>query len=363
MLHEVKQPDCIKLLRRVLKLQFRVLFLACDPQLDLPLTDGHCQKCLGAEGSWVWDRYRLGKRFPKAFDNLHTYIKQNPQDRKALLRAFVHDTRFHLHLDNPHFRFWYGQLDKTVQEASRPLMELFYELSFSIQIQGNGQVERFDYGIFRNKFWAANSIMDLCPACDGPRPDTIDGNVQSDNDHFFPSSKYPFLSIHYLNILPVCQTCNERVKGMQDPIDDHQTEPLLHTFHPYLRPARKLLKLRIARKGGGELKLRLKDEDGKSSRRVKNLDSLLKLEDRWNGRLKQRETYLIETIRNQIRKRKKLDSLSTDQVNQELELLSFGDDYGIGRFQSHYLDSNYKGFILNDVRERELLWKKVGENL
>src|SRR5262249_41795200 len=116
-------------------------------------------------------------------------------------------------------------------------------------------------------------------------------------------------------------------------------------------------------KAGGELKLRLRDEDGKLSRRVKNLDNLLRLEERWNDRLKRRETYLIETIRNQIRKQKKLGTLSTNQVNQELESLSFGDDYGIGRFHSHYLDYNYKGFILSDTSEKELLWKKISENL
>jgi 5-methylcytosine-specific restriction endonuclease McrA len=364
MLHEVKQPDCVEVLRRILKLQFRVLLLACNHHLTLPLTAELCQKHLGADGEWVWDRYRRqAGKFRTAFDALHNHIERDRRSCKPLLRAFVHDTRFHLHITDPHFYFRYGHLDSATQEAARLLMELFYGMNFSVGVRGNGQVERFNNDTFRNRFWEANTTMYLCPACDGQRPDVIAGSVQSENDHFFPISKYPFLSIHYMNLIPVCQTCNERAKRAQDPVDDHQTAPLIHTFHPYLRPARKSLKPRIVRKSGGELKLRLRDEDDKLSRRVKNLDTLLMLEERWNGRLKQREAYLIEVIRNQIRKQRGLKDLSAGKLIKEIELMSFGYDYGIGRFDGHYLDSNYKDFILSDQSERELLWKKIGEPL
>ena len=52
-----------------------------------------------------------------------------------------------------------------------------------------------------------------------------------DIEHFLPRSKYPDLSINLYNWLPVCISCNQRLKSDSDPLDIVRT--WWKIFHPY----------------------------------------------------------------------------------------------------------------------------------
>lgn len=68
-------------------------------------------------------------------------------------------------------------------------------------------------------FVIANS-KGKCPFC-GVYP--IDGeyvHTREAYDHYLPKSKYPFSSINFKNLAPICNKCNSGNKGSKDPIHD-----------------------------------------------------------------------------------------------------------------------------------------------
>lgn len=66
------------------------------------------------------------------------------------------------------------------------------------------------------KSWAKNIGVSICPYCNRLFTDTIeDGGVRPQYDHYFPKSKYPYLSISMYNLVPCCSLCNSK-KGSTD---------------------------------------------------------------------------------------------------------------------------------------------------
>jgi hypothetical protein len=71
----------------------------------------------------------------------------------------------------------------------------------------------------------------ICPFC-GILP--IDGNIVSTReayDHFLPKSIYPFNSINFRNLSPMCYKCNSGNKSTIDPIEHIKGRKL--AFYPY----------------------------------------------------------------------------------------------------------------------------------
>ena len=52
-----------------------------------------------------------------------------------------------------------------------------------------------------------------------------------DIEHFLPRSKYSSLSINLYNRLPVCMSCNQRLKSTKDPLEKSNSDKKI--FHPY----------------------------------------------------------------------------------------------------------------------------------
>ncbi|WP_353158632.1 hypothetical protein [Myroides odoratus] len=104
-------------------------------------------------------------------------------------------------------------------------IKLFYDRIFSI----------FDYNNFIkvNNSWNAYRLTNalgvtVCPYCNRNYIHTSHnqhGKTRAELDHFFPKSKYPFLSISIYNLIPSCHVCNSNLKGAKD-----------FYLHPHLHP-------------------------------------------------------------------------------------------------------------------------------
>ncbi|MBR9855550.1 MAG: hypothetical protein GYB37_13405 [Algicola sp.] len=56
----------------------------------------------------------------------------------------------------------------------------------------------------------------VCPFCglEGLECEHDDG--RDDYDHYLHKSKYPFISVHFMNLVPMCHKCNSKSKGQKD---------------------------------------------------------------------------------------------------------------------------------------------------
>jgi hypothetical protein len=62
--------------------------------------------------------------------------------------------------------------------------------------------------------------------------------------------------------------------------------PLPNIFHPYARPALECLDVLVSRDNKGIPQIEFEDKDGMPSRRVKNLQRVFRLHERWPDRLR-----------------------------------------------------------------------------
>lgn len=72
-----------------------------------------------------------------------------------------------------------------------------------------------------------------CPFCGSTRMENEYNSKKEAYDHFFPKEQYPFTSIHFLNLAPMCYKCNSLYKGRKNPIDIHKTGSFKRVFFVY----------------------------------------------------------------------------------------------------------------------------------
>ena len=79
--------------------------------------------------------------------------------------------------------------------------------------------------------------LEVCPYCGRMFIDMaeVENSVSKPYiDHFLPKSKYPFLAMSYMNLIPGCNVCNEASnKGTLDPLIHPALEPLLLNPHEF----------------------------------------------------------------------------------------------------------------------------------
>lgn len=87
--------------------------------------------------------------------------------------------------------------------------EKFFKTSKIWQLIGSFPFNREK---FHNNFKEENSIF-VCPYCDAV---TFPNPGDSEIEHFFPKSQFPFLAMNGLNLISSCHSCNKSYKGNKE---------------------------------------------------------------------------------------------------------------------------------------------------
>lgn len=365
MLHRIQLPDCVPQLEQIRQFQRDVLTLACFPQVVLPLTQDALQKSLGVDrGDWLWrklwkQRGNPGETsFHLALVAVIQFVQKHPDQAQAMLDAFDHDVTFHTALNDHSFHFYFNGLSEEAHKVLKPFMIAFYEdlLSAGFETAIHGQPEKLDRDAFVESFWRANQQLEVCPACDRQRSDKVDNKVYDDADHFMPKSKYPFLSLHHENLVPLCISCNRSFKGDRDPVDDHSNAPLINIFHPYERPALDFMEVVINRDDNGVPLVAFDDRDGMSSRRIESMKRVFRLHERWPDQLRYQMEVLRDEVANAGRRWRSDANLTEDIFQDELQEMLRQKREKCGRRVGYVLQASYLIFALNNSDEFQTLF-------
>ena len=221
--------------------------------------------------------------------------------------------------------------ETSTKEAIRGFFEIFYAPNFyssvGYHIAENNTVLHFYRGKFIESFITDNKNLSVCPMCDG----SVDSR---EIDHFYPKSDFPFLSCHPLNLVPVCSTCNKpenkanhpplTLKNSEGQNSKTAEEQTLDWFHPYLRPLTQskddfstkiTINLETTDKGTKPV---LSSIDPQTQKRIDNLNSLVKLDTRWQAKL----SIEIRSTQNLLRERKKYLT-NNRRINNPQELCNY----------------------------------------
>lgn len=295
MLHPVSLPACANALRRVLEIQVALLELACtaDP-CDVAILNTRFPPDVV---SWLWNRHQKLLRPLDPF-----FAHADIQEKQAALTAFRHDLDYENHLDDSTFTF--ALQPKSV--GASPLvilvgswLENFYDV---LAISGvpsavTGYAYDISQQIILGEFDATNVDMRVCPVCDGTWMERTDTGTVGSIDHFLPRSKYPALSVHPLNLLPICVICNEKIKQRRDPLTDNRQRTLADTFHPYHRPARPNVSLRV----GVSTEWEFVGNGMVTDSHLSGFPDLFSLPNRWQKRIDEIDRLVRRRVRDSVK--------------------------------------------------------------
>ena len=149
-----------------------------------------------------------------------------------------------------------GGYDKKLEELKNAIEKVSLKdvslKQYSIEITSliSSWIQKYDYSFisiknyknyerrYKNKQlqWSAYDFVielgvKVCPYCNRQYITPMyskDGKVRADLDHFFPKSKYPYLSMSIYNLVPCCKFCNSSLKGDQE-----------FTYEDYVNPYEK----------------------------------------------------------------------------------------------------------------------------
>ncbi len=169
--------------------------------------------------------YKSTKENPKTLkdevERIYDLFKALAQDKKNLIKhafATINDIEG---LCNGNQPIYLSDLPDIITSDIKPLFKWFYE---TLLDQGKVAGDKMDY---YKELIKANKY-DTCPCCGIIPIESPDSICREDFDHYLPKSKYPFASVNFLNLIPLCNKCNRDRKKAKDPIENNKL-----VFYPF----------------------------------------------------------------------------------------------------------------------------------
>jgi hypothetical protein len=114
-----------------------------------------------------------------------------------------------------------NQLPEVVKTRMKPLFVKFYEDLIERSKVGGDKLEYYKTLYQENRF-------KFCICCGYMAFDTGQLSRREAYDHYLPKSKYPFASVNFKNLVPLCYKCNSDYKKDNDPIAGNRK-----AFYPF----------------------------------------------------------------------------------------------------------------------------------
>lgn len=181
--------------------------------------DNECKTKLDQNFLSIYNSYEWLK---KQIDDIYDFCKTlNEEEKQKIKEAFTLNNRIE-DLCNGHIKPVYiTSLDKVVEDKIKPLLIDFYEeLLERSKIPGTKK----NYYEELIKF---NGFVD-CPCCGLVYFESESSKTREEFDHYLPKSIYPFSSVNFNNLVPLCHKCNAERKGVKDPIENNSK-----AFYPF----------------------------------------------------------------------------------------------------------------------------------
>ncbi|WP_175635087.1 hypothetical protein [Pedobacter ghigonis] len=104
-------------------------------------------------------------------------------------------------------------LADVVKDDMKPLLVKFYDyLIDRAEVPG----EKLDY---YNQLRSANPEFKFCPCCGLSPIESAETHYREDNDHYLPKADFPFATVNFQNLVPLCSKCNKKCKSTKNPFD------------------------------------------------------------------------------------------------------------------------------------------------
>ncbi|WP_299466011.1 hypothetical protein [uncultured Microscilla sp.] len=167
-----------------------------------------CSDFLSEEFEIIYNEYSWLK---KRIDSIYKKCKTLNNDERAKIReAFNINNRIEELCEGTLSPIELDDLPKVVKNDMKPLLIKFYDyLIDRAAVPG----DKLDY---YNKLISTTKHK-TCPCCGLARIESAETHYREDNDHYLPKAEYPFASVNFKNLVPLCDKCNKKCKGSKNP--------------------------------------------------------------------------------------------------------------------------------------------------
>ncbi len=170
-----------------------------------------CESKLNDELKEIYISYEWLKN---EIDEIYSeFVSLSDADKQSVKNAFSTNNKIEELCNGSESPIYLDALPEIVEKNIKPLLVDFYEkLLERAKVPGTKQ----DY---YQKLIEENELQ-YCPCCGLSYFESEDSKYREAFDHYLPKSKYPFLSVNFENLVPLCHKCNSDRKGTKDPIKD-----------------------------------------------------------------------------------------------------------------------------------------------
>lgn len=116
-----------------------------------------------------------------------------------------------------------ANLPVVVEKDIKPLFKWCYE---TLLEKGKVSGDKMDY--YNELIKDPDNDFDTCPCCGLTDIESAESICREDYDHYLPKAHYPFASVNFTNLVPICNKCNRDRKKAKDPIKNNRI-----AFYPF----------------------------------------------------------------------------------------------------------------------------------
>lgn len=197
--------------------QTHVQQLICDVWCNA-VAGQNCQDLLSDEFELIY----LARDWVKAeVDEIYDVCKGLTDDERAAIReAFFINNDVESLCEGLAIPIELDTLHSVVEQRMKPLLVRFYNELINSK-------EKLDY---YNKLIQNSDNFKFCPCCGLSPIESAESHYREDNDHYLPKADYPFASVNFGNLPPLCSKCNKKCKSTKNPFSNGRVS--FYAFKP-----------------------------------------------------------------------------------------------------------------------------------
>ncbi|VAX23387.1 hypothetical protein MNBD_IGNAVI01-2489 [hydrothermal vent metagenome] len=299
----------------IFKLQSMLEHLVCNVWCEANSGES-CESKLDADFKVIYDSYDWLK---KEIDVIYTkFIPLSDADKKSIKDAFSTNNKIEKLCEGTETPIYLDELPDIVENKIKPLFVDFYEKLLERAKVPGTKKDYYEKLIEENDFH-------YCPCCGLIDFESSDSKYREAFDHYLPKSDYPFSSVNFHNLVPLCYKCNSDRKKVKDPIKDGRK-----AFYPFIvnGQAEHRIGIKITIDKSKDLrnldKADLTIEFEGYDEKIETWDSLFDIKERYNDSIRKK---ISKTLLQRIKRRHQLFRKNNASWTYDNTLNFLIDDY------------------------------------
>jgi hypothetical protein len=215
-----------------------------------------------------------------------------PDERAEIREAFVINNCINDFCEATKKPIELSQLPKVVTDLMKDFLIKCYSNLISAK-------EKLDY---YNELIKKNQSIKFCPCCGLLPIESPESKYREDNDHYLPKAEYPFASVNFDNLPPLCSKCNKKCKSTKNPFENGRK-----SFYPF-KPLDNDFKITLSIKNKDDtdfLQLKQNEIDlsfNNDVNKVNTWDWLFNIKTRYNEEIRQFSKTELRTLASRFKR-------------------------------------------------------------